>query len=72
MSGEGGNEETQTQRGRYYAEFVQAGVGSEPYERVQVVLDMGAERGWRLVAASGGLSGGGVILYWDTQEGEAP
>ncbi len=61
-------EESKTKRGRYYAEFVRVGVGPEPQERVQGVLDAGVERGWRLVAVSGGLPGGGVILYWETQE----
>ena len=68
MSSEVDSEETKTKRGRYYAEFVRVGVGPKPQERVQGALDAGMERGWRLAAVSGGLPGGGVILYWETQE----
>ena len=52
--------------GRYYAEHVQVTSETEPQKDLQEVLDAGDRKEWHLVGVSGGLPGGGVILYWDT------
>lgn len=52
--------------GRYYAEYVQVTSETEPQEGLQEVLDAGDAKEWHLVAATGGLANGGMILFWDT------
>jgi hypothetical protein len=52
--------------GRYYAEYV-SGVSDEPQDQLQALLDEKDAREWHLVGVVGGLSKGGIILFWDTE-----
>jgi len=65
MVAEPGTEERRT-HGRYYAEYVRA-TSDEPQDQLQVLLDEKDAREWHLVGVVGGLSGGGIILFWDTE-----
>jgi hypothetical protein len=51
--------------GRYYAEYVRE-ISDEPQGQLQALLDEKDAREWHLVGVVGGLEGGGVILFWDT------
>ena len=51
--------------GRYYAEQVRV-TGSNPEVQLQEVLDAKEGKEWHLVGVTGGLPGGGMILFWDT------
>ncbi len=53
--------------GRYYAEHVRLSPDSEPHEQLQGVLDAAEEKEWHLVGVAGGLTDGGVVLFWDTK-----
>jgi hypothetical protein len=52
--------------GRYYAEYVRE-LSEEPQGQLQALLDEKDARGWHLVGVAGGLEGGAVILFWDTE-----
>lgn len=52
--------------GRYYTEYVWV-TGTNPETQLQEVLDAKEGKEWHLVGVAGGLQGGGVVLFWDTQ-----
>lgn len=52
--------------GRYYAEYV-GEISDEPQDQLQALLDEKDAREWHLVGVVGGLSKGGIILFWDTE-----
>ena len=52
--------------GRYYAEYV-GEISGDPQDRLQALLDEKDAREWHLVGVAGGLEGGGMILFWDTE-----
>ena len=52
--------------GRYYAEYV-GKISGEPQDQLQALLDEKDTREWHLVGVAGGLEGGGMILFWDTE-----
>jgi hypothetical protein len=53
--------------GRYHAEHVRLTREEEPQEQLQGVLDAAEKKEWHLVGVAGGLSDGGVVLFWDTK-----
>jgi hypothetical protein len=53
--------------GRYYAEYI-GQVSSEPQSQLQELLDEKDAREWHLVGVAGGLPGGGLMLFWDTEK----
>jgi hypothetical protein len=63
MAGEQGAD---TAHGRYYAEYVKE-ISGDPQSQLQGLLDEKDAREWHLVGVVGGLEGGGVILFWDTE-----
>ena len=52
--------------GRYYAEYI-GEISSEPQSQLQALLDEKDAREWHLVGVAGGLPGGGLMLFWDTE-----
>ena len=52
--------------GRYYAEYVRE-LSEEPQGKLQALLDEKDAREWHLVGVAGGLEGGAMILFWDTE-----
>ncbi len=52
--------------GRYYAEYVRE-LSEEPQGQLQALLDEKDAREWHLVGVAGGLEGGAMILFWDTE-----
>jgi hypothetical protein len=60
-------EKDQTSVGRYYVEHVRLSRDREPYEQLQGVLDAAEKKEWHLVGVAGGLTDGGVVLFWDTK-----
>lgn len=52
--------------GHYRVEHVRLEEDAEPQEQLQSVLDRGEGKEWHLVGVAGGLSGDGVLLFWDT------
>ena len=52
--------------GRYFAEYV-GEISDEPEGQLQTLLDEKDAREWHLVGVAGGLEGGGMILFWDTE-----
>jgi hypothetical protein len=60
-------EKGQASVGRYHAEHVRLSQDREPQEQLQGVLDAAEQKEWHLVGVSGGLTEGGVILFWDTK-----
>jgi hypothetical protein len=67
MTDELSTEKGQISVGRYYAEHVRLSPEREPYEQLRGVLDEAEQKEWHLVGVSGGLTEGGVILFWDTK-----
>jgi hypothetical protein len=67
MSDEIATDRGQTSVGRYYAEHVRLSRDREPHEQLQGVLDAAEAKEWHLVGVAGGLSGGGVVIFWDTK-----
>jgi hypothetical protein len=67
MTDELSTEKGQISVGRYYAEHVRLSPEREPYEQLRGVLDAAEQKEWHLVGVSGGLTEGGVILFWDTK-----
>jgi hypothetical protein len=59
-TGEGGA------HGRYYAEYI-GEISNEPQGQLQALLDEKDAREWHLVGVAGGLPGGGMIFFWDTE-----
>ena len=60
-------EEDRATVGRYHAEHVWLSREREPQEQLRGVLDAAEEKEWHLVGVAGGLSDGGVVLFWDTK-----
>jgi hypothetical protein len=52
--------------GRYYAEYVRE-VSDQPQGQLQTLLDEKDAREWHLVGVVGGLPGGGIVFFWDTE-----
>jgi hypothetical protein len=52
--------------GRYYAEYVRK-LSEESQGQLQALLDEKDARKWHLVGVAGGLEGGAMILFWDTE-----
>jgi hypothetical protein len=52
--------------GRYYAEYVRE-LSEESQGQLQALLDEKDAREWHLVGGAGGLEGGAMILFWDTE-----
>ena len=52
---------------RYFAEYVRVTYETEIQGQLQEVLDAAERKEWHLVGVAGGLSDGGMILFWDTQ-----
>ena len=46
---------------------VRRGISGDPQDRLQALLDEKDAREWHLVGVAGGLEGGGMILFWDTE-----
>lgn len=67
MTPEGATEEARRSGGRYYAEHVRVSQDTEPQEHLQSILDAGEGKQWHLVGVVGGLPGGSMILFWDTE-----
>ena len=67
MTDELATEKRQTSVGRYYAEHVRLRGEAEPHEQLQDVLDAAEQKEWHLVGVAGGLTDGGVVLFWDTK-----
>jgi hypothetical protein len=65
MARESGTGEREA-HGRYYAEYV-GEVSDEPQGQLQALLDEKDTREWHLVGVVGGLQGGGIIFFWDTE-----
>src|SRR5918997_2216891 len=64
MTDELATEKGQTSVGRYYADHVRLRGDRDPHEQLQGVLDAAERKEWHLVGVAGGLSDGGVILFW--------
>ena len=68
MPNEIAGEEDRPTLGRYHAEHVRLSRDKEHQEQLQAALDAAAEeKEWHLVGVAGGLSDGGVVLFWDTK-----
>lgn len=67
MTNEMADEEARATVGRYYAEHVRLSRDKEPQEQLQAVLDAAEKKEWHLVGVAGGLSDGGVVLFWDSK-----
>jgi hypothetical protein len=65
MAREPGTGETEG-HARYYAEYVKE-ISVEPQGQLQTLLDEKDAREWHLVGVAGGLEGGAMILFWDTE-----
>jgi hypothetical protein len=52
--------------GANYAEYV-GEISGDPQDRLQALLDEKDAREWHLVGVAGGLEGGGMILFSDTE-----
>lgn len=67
MPNEIAGEEVRPTVGRYHAEHVRLSREREPQQQLQAALDAAEEKEWHLVGVAGGLSNGGVVLFWDTK-----
>ncbi len=54
-------------RGRYHAEYVRVSEETDPQAQLQDILASAEAKEWQLVGVAGGLPGGGMVLFWDTQ-----
>ncbi len=53
--------------GRYHAEYVRVSDETDPQEQLRGILASAEAKEWHLVGVAGGLPGGGMVLFWDTQ-----
>ncbi len=66
MVDQGASKESQSQ-GRYHAEYVRVSEETDPQAQLQDILASAEAKEWQLIGVAGGLSGGGMVLFWDTR-----